>query len=142
MPGRFWLMLGLTLTLAGGATVTGGYLAERDARARPVTVKVTPPQAKPVKRAVVKQPAATKPAANAKQPAKPVVKPSATKPTPAVVKPAPAVVATGRPWRNVIWWGIGALAVGVAAVAHSLRDYFPKPPRTGADEMLNDAPPF
>jgi hypothetical protein len=42
----------------------------------------------------------------------------------------------------MMWWGGAVLAVGMVSVAYSIHEMRPKPPPTGADELLNDAPPF
>ncbi|MEA2735993.1 MAG: hypothetical protein QOE14_2444, partial [Humisphaera sp.] len=63
----------------------------------------------------------------------------------AAPKPPAIVTATPRAvskWRGVMWWGGGALVIGVASVAYSLHELRPKKPTTGAEELLNDAPPF
>lgn len=158
---RFWFCLGLAMVLAGATAATVGYVAARESRAR-ASVVITPA---PAVKAAKPQP--VKPRTTAKRTVKKNAKRPVAAPTtqatvaetrrrlaaatvarnavaaasapPAI--PVPVLVAPSK-WRGVMWWGGGAFVVGLASVAYSLYERPPKLPTSGADELLNDAPPF
>jgi hypothetical protein len=157
---RFWLCLGLLMVIAGGTAATMGYLAAREAAHMQtlVTTSITP---------VKGQSTATKSAAGAttkrtaKSPARSTVRKSGgrraattrkltaaaagsptTRSALQTITNANAPASGLKRWRGMMWWGGGMLAVGVISVAYSIHEMRPKAPPTGADELLNDAPPF
>lgn len=154
--GRFWFCLGLTMVLAGATAATVGYVAEREARTRASVIVVRNPVSKTVnaqptkKRTVTKARKPARPAATTQQTvaetrrrlAAAAVARESVSAASAPKANAPALAAARSKWRYVMWWGGGALVVGLASVAYSIYERPPKLPASGADELLNDAPPF
>ena len=165
--GRFWFCLGLAMVLAGATAATVGYVGGREATTQSAIVVSKPPVAPAKARTPAK---ATTRKSGATATKTPVHNPS-TPPTTqeiiaetrrrvaadaAVARNAAAISAAGSPantkttvspmltakWRRLMWWGGGALVVGLASVGYSLYERPPKVPTSGADELLNDAPPF
>ena len=155
---RFWLCLGLLLVIAGGTAATMGYLAAREAATMPTLVAgagAEPSKTQPTTR---KSSAAT--ATNRRAGPRSTTRRSGSNSVTSVVsrKAGPTTAsATTRTsmiananapasglgkWRGMMWWGAGVLAVGMVSVAYSIHEMRPKAPPTGADELLNDAPPF
>ena len=152
---RFWLCLGLALVIAGGTAATMGYLAAREAAALQTLVTTGAP---------IKIEPTTKSTAGATTRSSTKIRKSGTTAarratgaagaprklaaTPATRAAAPVIANATAPasglsrWRGMMWWGGGMLAVGMISVAYSIHEMRPKEPPTGADELLNDAPPF
>jgi hypothetical protein len=138
------------MVIAGGAAASMGYLAAREAKSRP-TLVVTPTQsikiqpttnkvtARATKRKTVKS-------AGSRTGKRAVQRRPATAPTTrtaAVTMANPnADAPVTRQWRGMMWWGGGMLFVGLISVGYSIHERRPKAPTSGADELLNDAPPF
>ena len=157
---KMWLILGLLMVIAGATAATNGYLAVRDAKARAaMTIAVTTP-------AVKAQPTTKKTSAitikrrsksgrttrrgdvavaSRKVPATaPTTRSSSSSSSNRAIttaNPNAPDAAAGK-WRAMMWWGGGVLLLGLISVGYSLHEMLPKAPPTGADEMLNDAPPF
>ena len=159
---RFWLCLGLLMVIAGGTAATMGYLAAREAATMPTLVAgagvVESSKTQPTTRKSTAG-ATTRKAGGRSVAAAPTTRKSGGSSSVASAsrKPAAAAPATrsssiiananvpasglGK-WRGMMWWGGGVLAVGMVSVAYSIHEMRPKAPPTGADELLNDAPPF
>src|SRR5688572_8897337 len=156
---RLFLCLGLGLTLAGATAATVGYLAARDEKSRPVLI-LKETRAPTTKKSTVSAANSSSSIAAAKKGSKVTTSARTTKQTAAcktasaaapATKPAiPTQTVTAVPtvspavaqWRRMMLWGGGVFVVGLASVAYSIHEMRPKPPSTGADELLNDAPPF
>lgn len=151
---RFWLCLGLALVIAGGTAATMGYLAAREAASlqtlvttgAPIKVgATTKPSAGATTKSSTKSPrtssARKASAGSAGAPRKPGATP-ATRAASPIIANANAPASGLSRWRGMMWWGGGMLAVGMISVAYSIHEMRPKEPPTGADELLNDAPPF
>ena len=156
---RFLMCLGLAMVIAGGTAASMGYLAANDAKSRPavvVTSQQTAAAAEPTtKRAAAsattkkkstvgsrsgRTTASRKRAAAAKLAQR---KPAATTRNAAVITvDANANTKVAGKYRGMMWWGGAMLVVGLASVGYSIHERRPKPPPSGADELLNDAPPF
>jgi len=151
---RLWLCLGLLMVIAGGTAATMGYLAAREAANMQTLVKTTASAANA-------QPTTKKSAASAttrkstsksgtvrKSGGSGSVASASRKPATAPTTRGSLVANANAPaaglgkWRGMMWWGGGMLAIGVISVAYSIHEMRPKEPPTGADELLNDAPPF
>ena len=156
---RFWLCLGLLMVIAGGTAGTMGYLAAREAANMQTLVRtsITPVKAQPTTKNPTASGATTR--GTAKPPAGSTVRKSGgrrvartrkatvvaaptTRSAPQTIANANAPASGLKRWRGMMWWGGGMLAVGVISVAYSIHEMRPKAPPTGADELLNDAPPF
>jgi hypothetical protein len=151
---RLLMCLGLAMVIAGGTAVSMGYLAANDAKSRPALV-LTPQESKPVQPTTKKASATTKRTARTiarakRATAKVVQRKPAAAPTTRAATTRNAVISidantattVSRQYRRMMWWGGGMLAVGLASVGYSIHERRPKPPPSGADELLNDAPPF
>jgi hypothetical protein len=144
---RFWLCLGLALVIAGGTAATMGYLAAREAAAL-ATLVAAQPTTKPAPSATTKisirtsKKTAARKGAGTPAPRKTVAAAPSTRAATPIIANANAPAAGLSRWRGMMWWGGGVLAVGMVSVAYSIHEMRPKEPPTGADELLNDAPPF
>ena len=144
---RFWLCLGLALVIAGGTAATMGYLAAREAAAL-ATLVTAQPTTKPIASATTRISARTskttavRKRTGAVAPRKVVAAAPSTRAATPITANANAPATGLSRWRGMMWWGGGVLAVGMVSVAYSIHEMRPKEPPTGADELLNDAPPF
>jgi len=145
---RFWLCLGLALVIAGGTAATMGYLAAREAAAL-ATLVAAQPTTKPIATATTKpsirtgsKTTAARKGTGTSAPRKVVAASPSTRAAAPIIANANAPSAGLSRWRGMMWWGAGVLAVGMVSVAYSIHEMRPKEPPTGADELLNDAPPF
>ena len=154
---RFWLALGLTMVLAGFGTATAGFLGAREAKQRAESeIKIVAQAVKPASPTTKKASGAVAPkksaarkggsatsrktstlAARKKKSLQPLGAPETVAP---VVSTVPAKVSAK--WSRMVWWGAGALAVGIASVGYSIHEMRPKRPTTGAEEMLKEEIPF
>ena len=151
---RSLMCLGLAMVIAGGTAVSMGYLAANDAKSRsavvvtsqaivqPTTRKATA-GATTTKSTVAKSRRATASRKTTATTNLPTRKPAATTRNAAVITVDPNTNTTiARQYRGMMWWGGAMLVVGLASVGYSIHERRPKPPPSGADELLNDAPPF
>jgi hypothetical protein len=157
---RFLMCLGLAMVIAGGTAASMGYLAANDAKSRPAVV-VTSQQAT----AAAGQPTTKRAAAGATTKKKSTVASKSGRTTASRKRAAAAKLAQRKPaattrnaavitvdanantkvagkYRGMMWWGGAMLVVGLTSVGYSIHERRPKPPPSGADELLNDAPPF
>ena len=152
---RLWLCLGLTMVIAGGTAATMGYLAARETAAMPtlVTSAAAPTKAQPTTKksgvtATTRTSGKTSRTVGATTRKSSVAGATSKSSAPTTARSAPIIANANAPavsiskWRGMMWWGAAMLAVGVVSVAYSIHEMRPKAPPTGADELLNDAPPF
>jgi hypothetical protein len=144
---RFWLCLGLALVIAGGTAATMGYLAAREAAAL-ATLVAAQPTTKPIASATTRISARTSKTTATRKRTGAVASRKVVTAAPSTRAATPITANANAPatglsrWRGLMWWGGGVLAVGMVSVAYSIHEMRPKEPPTGADELLNDAPPF
>ena len=144
---RLWLCLGLLMVVGGGSAATMGYLAAREAATMQTLVASNAESAKTQATTRKSTAGATtrKGTSRSKSVASATRKPAAAA-TPStrnsLIANANAPSTGLSRWRGMMWWGAGMLAVGIISVAYSIHEMRPKEPPTGADELLNDAPPF
>lgn len=152
---RLWLFLGLLLVIAGGTAATMGYLAARESAKLATLVTSTPSAVKPGATTKQAAPGATtrlsirssrggnrRAATTRKTSSIATAKPATTRSSTAVTANANDSAGSLSRFRGMMWWGAAVLVVGVVSVAYSIHSMREKPPPTGADELLNDAPPF
>ena len=154
---RFLLCLGLAMVIAGGTAASMGYLAANDAKSRG-TLAVTPQQANVAQPTTKKATAgATTKKSTASRSGRTTAsrrrtatatklaqrKPVATTRNAALITiDANTSTKVAGKYRGMMWWGGAMLVVGLASVGYSIHERRPKAPPSGADELLNDAPPF
>ena len=150
---RFWMCLGLAMVIAGGTAGSMGYLAANDAKSRAALVmtsqaKAAQPTTKKTSAGATTKKSSSKTARTSRKGTavaqrKPTTRAAATTRNTAIITvDANANASVAGQYGRMMWWGGGMLLVGLCSVGYAIHERRPKPPPSGADELLNDAPPF
>jgi hypothetical protein len=149
------MCLGLAMVIAGGTAASMGYLAANDAKSRGAVVAtsqanvVQPTTRKATAGATTKKSTVSKSRRTMASRKGTATTKLATRKPVATTRNAAVITVDAntnptltRQYRGMMLWGGAMLVVGLASVGYSIHERRPKPPPSGADELLNDAPPF